>query len=138
MREITSSFPSEIESVEAAARIAAAFLSAGGYSEEFAYAVDLAIRESVANAVKHGNRFDETKLVELRLLDLGGSIEVFIRDHGNGFSPDDVPDPTDPENLLLSSGRGILFMRTFMDSVEWSKADGGGSIVRMIKHVSGI
>lgn len=135
MRELSSSFPSEIASVEAAARIAAAFLAAGGYGEEFAYAVDMAIRESVANAVKHGNRFDETKTVELTLLDLGGGIEVLIRDHGNGFSPEDVPDPTDPENLLMAGGRGILFMRTFMDSVEWSMAEGGGSIVRMRKRV---
>lgn len=135
MREVSSSFPSAIESVEAAARIAAAFLSDGGYSEEFAYAVDLAVRESVANAVKHGNRFDETKPVELTLLDLGGGIEVLIRDHGNGFSPEDVPDPTDPENLLMASGRGILFMRTFMDSVEWSIAEGGGSLVRMRKLI---
>lgn len=134
MREQRNSLPSEIESVEAAAEMAAVFVNAGGYGDEFAYAVDLAVRESVANAVKHGNKFDPEKSVDVIFADVDGGVEILIRDYGSGFSPEDVPDPTDPENLLAASGRGILFMRSFMDVVEWSNADGGGSIVRMVKH----
>jgi serine/threonine-protein kinase RsbW len=126
--------PSQIESVDTAAEMAAEFVRAGGYGDEFVYAIDLAIRESVANAVKHGNKFDENKKVELTLSDVEGGVEVSIRDFGAGFAPEDIPDPTDPENLLKSNGRGILFMRSFMDEVEWSNAADGGSIVRMRKQ----
>ena len=47
-----------------------------------------------------------------------------MRDFGPGFAIDEIPDPTNPENLLKASGRGILFMRSFMDEVEWFNAPG--------------
>jgi len=56
-----------------------------------------------------------------------------VRDYGTGFSVEDIPDPTNPENLLKSNGRGILFMRSFMDEVEWENPSGGGLIVKMLK-----
>ena len=48
--------------------------------------------------------------------------EITVRDHGDGFNVEEIPDPTDPENLLKTNGRGILFMRSFMDKVEWENA----------------
>lgn len=128
-----TSLPSRIESVDTAAEMAADFVRAGGHGDEFAYAIDLAVRESIANAVKHGNKFDENKNVDLTLSESDGNVEILVRDHGAGFSPEDIPDPTDPENLLKASGRGILFMRSFMDVVEWENAEDGGVIVRMRK-----
>jgi serine/threonine-protein kinase RsbW len=59
---------------------------------------------------------------------------VTVRDHGAGFDPSSVDDPTAEQNLLKTSGRGILFMRTFMDTVEWSPHPEGGTIVRMTKR----
>jgi serine/threonine-protein kinase RsbW len=50
------------------------------------------------------------------------------------FNPEEVPDPTAQENLLKASGRGIFFMRTFMDEVKWSIRPGGGTTVRMLKR----
>jgi serine/threonine-protein kinase RsbW len=96
--------------------------------------VDLAIRESVANAVKHGNKFDESKPVEVRLARVPTGFEITVRDFGEGFDIDEIPDPTDPANLLKANGRGILFMKAFMDEVEWFRADGGGMLVRMMKR----
>ncbi len=58
---------------------------------------------------------------------------ITIRDFGDGFAVDDVPDPTNPENLLKSTGRGILFMNNFMDSIEWVNHSEGGTIVKMTK-----
>jgi len=127
------SLPSRIGSVEEAATAAEDFVTAQGLGDELAYAVDMAVREAVANAVKHGNKLDESKTVEITLGDVGESIEVTVRDHGVGFDVDGVPDPTDPEHLLNTNGRGILFMRSFMDEVEWTEAPGGGLIVRMVK-----
>jgi serine/threonine-protein kinase RsbW len=125
--------PSRIESVEEAASKAAEFARDRGLGDEMIFAVDLAARESVANAVKHGNKLDESKNVEIRLDDRDDDLEITVRDHGEGFSVDDIPDPTNPENLLKTNGRGILFMRSFMDLVEWTNAPDGGLIVKMVK-----
>lgn len=131
VKELT--LPSRIESVDEAALKADEFAKEVGLGEDFISAIDLAIRESVANAVKHGNKFDESKKVEIRLTrDIRG-FEITVRDFGPGFDLDEIPDPTNPENLLKASGRGILFMRSFMDEVEWSNHEGGGMIVKMFK-----
>ncbi|HEY0658549.1 MAG TPA: ATP-binding protein [Pyrinomonadaceae bacterium] len=125
--------PSRIESVEKAAQEAAEFAKETGFGDETLFAVDMAVRESVANAVKHGNKLDETKPVEITFSSSNAGIEVTIRDFGAGFEVEEIPDPTNPENLLKASGRGILFMRSFMDEVEWINHDEGGTIVKMMK-----
>jgi serine/threonine-protein kinase RsbW len=130
------SLASRLESVDEAAMLADKFAKSVGLDDEFVYAVDLAIRESVANAVKHGNKFDESKQVKLTFADSGEVFEITVRDFGPGFNVEDVPDPTDPEHLLRANGRGILFMNSFMDSVEWENASDGGLVVKMTKkHV---
>lgn len=131
-REIT--LPSLIESVDEAAQTAEDFAKSRGFSEDLISSVDLAIRESVANAVKHGNKFDETKKVEVKFADVSDGLEITVRDHGAGFAVDDIPDPTNPENLLKSNGRGILFMNSFMDEVNWENHPDGGMIVKMLKR----
>ena len=131
IREIT--LPSRIESVEEAASKAAAFVAESGLGDEVAYAVDMAIRESVANAVKHGNKFDESKNVEIKMEDSKEGFGITVRDFGEGFSVEEIPDPTNPENLLKTNGRGILFMNSFMDEVDWSNDPDGGLIVKMLK-----
>ena len=125
--------PSRIASIEKAADDVSDFARSRGLDDETVYAIDMAVRESVANAVKHGNKLDESKSVEIRSADSADGFEVTVRDFGGGFDLADVPDPTDPEHLLKTDGRGILFMRSFMDEVEWSNAEGGGLMVRMLK-----
>ncbi len=131
-REIT--LPSLIESVDEAAQTAEDFAKSRGFSEDLISSVDLAIRESVANAVKHGNKFDKTKNVEVKFADVSDGLEITVRDHGTGFAVDDIPDPTNPENLLKSNGRGILFMNSFMDEVNWENHPDGGMVVKMLKR----
>ena len=126
--------PSRIESVDEAAIKADEFAKEQGLGDDFVSAIDLAIRESVANAVKHGNKFDEQKNVDVTLARTPDGLEITVRDYGSGFEIDEIPDPTNPENLLKANGRGILFMRSFMDVVEWSNHEGGGMIVRMVKR----
>ena len=110
------------------------FARANGYGDDVLSAVDLAVRESVANAVKHGNKFDESKRVEMTFGHSDNGLEISVRDYGTGFHVEDVPDPTDAENLLKVNGRGILFMRSFMDEVDWENPPGGGMKVRMVKR----
>jgi serine/threonine-protein kinase RsbW len=127
------SLESRIESVEKAAGEAAMFARQSGFSEDALHSIDMAVREAVANAVKHGNKLDETKQVEIAFRDSADGFELVIRDFGTGFAVEEVPDPTNPENLLKADGRGILFMRAFMDKVEWFNHAEGGMIVKMLK-----
>src|SRR5690606_14967406 len=101
--------------------------------------VGVAVRESVINAMKHGNRGDDRKLVtvEFSLVpeDDGTNLVILVKDQGEGFEPEAVADPLAPDNILTSSGRGIFFMRSFMDEVDWYRAPEGGMEVRMVKRL---
>ena len=125
--------PSTLDSVEKAASVAESFGKLAGLSDDALYALDMAVREAVANAIKHGNKQDETKSVEITFSNLPKGLEITVRDFGKGFDVDEVPDPTNPENLLKANGRGVLFMRAFMEEVEWFRHKSGGMIVKMCK-----
>jgi serine/threonine-protein kinase RsbW len=125
---------SQIESIARAAEVAAQVVRRFGFGDEAAFGVDMAVREAVTNAVLHGNRQDASKTVEIKFRGSNQLIEIIVRDRGEGFDLSSVPDPTDPQNLLKASGRGILFMRTFMDEVEYERHPEGGTVVRMTKR----
>jgi serine/threonine-protein kinase RsbW len=112
-----------------------------GLDEDAIHWVGVAVRESVINAIKHGNRQDRDKLVivEFEFVPDGGNhrLEVSVRDQGEGFDPDGVADPLAPENMLKSSGRGIFFMRSFMDDVVLRRIPQGGMEVRLVKRLPG-
>jgi serine/threonine-protein kinase RsbW len=111
-----------------------------GMDDDTVHWIGVAIRESVINAIKHGNREDLDKLVtvEFTFAPVAEPTKLVVRvlDQGEGFDPDDVANPLDPENLLKSSGRGIFFMRSFMDDVVLRRADEGGMEVRMTKKLT--
>lgn len=110
-----------------------------GLDEDAIHWVGVAVRESVINAIKHGNREDVTKrvTVEFALQPEDGASALVVRviDQGEGFEPEGLADPLAPENVLKSSGRGIFFMRSFMDDVSLRRAPEGGMEVRMVKKV---
>ncbi len=128
------SLPSRIDTVAAAAAAVAEFVSRSGLSDDAAFGIDMAIREAVTNAVVHGNNQDEAKLVGITLKSLPDAVEITVHDQGPGFNPNEVPDPTAEENILKTSGRGIFFMRSFMDEVDWFLPPEGGTTVRMLKR----
>jgi serine/threonine-protein kinase RsbW len=111
-----------------------------GLDEEATHWVSVAVRESVINAIKHGNREDLHKHVivefSLRPRAKPEEFEVRVLDEGAGFDPDDVANPLDPENVLKASGRGIFFMRSFMDDVSIARRPEGGMAVRMSKRLT--
>ena len=110
-----------------------------GFDEDSMHWVSVAIRESVINAIKHGNRNDASKLVRVEFLTSvdsdSGSLTISVRDEGEGFEPEEVADPLAPENMLKSSGRGIFLIRNFMDEVRLQRAPEGGMEIRMVKRV---
>ena len=125
--------PSRIEAIAEAAGAVAEAARRLGFSDDVLFGIDLAVREAVTNAVLHGNRSDESVPVEVGVTGTDAGMVVTVRDRGTGFDPTRVADPTAEENILKSSGRGILFMRTFMDEVVWESPEGGGTLVRMTK-----
>jgi serine/threonine-protein kinase RsbW len=126
--------PSRIAAIDEAAKAVAELVTRSGISEEDAFGIDMAVREALANAVIHGNKLDETKLVEINVKSSLESLEVSVHDQGQGFNPETISDPTKEENILKSSGRGIFFMRNFFDEVDWSTSPESGTTVRMIKR----
>jgi len=127
--------PSRLEAINDAVVAVAKIARRVGFNDEALFGIDMAVREAVANAVLHGNEQDETKEVDLTFVTSLQTLEIHVRDCGEGFNPDTVPDPTAPQNILKTTGRGILFMRAFMDEVEYTTHAGGGTIVRMTKRL---
>jgi serine/threonine-protein kinase RsbW len=83
--------------------------------------VALAIREALSNALVHGNRCDPEKTIRISVALYGdGSVFANIKDSGQGFDPNALPNPLAVENLLKKDGRGIFLMRQFMDEVEFN------------------
>jgi len=109
-----------------------------GLDDDSLHWVGVAIRESVINAIKHGNRNDTAKhvFIEFETATKADVPELMIRvrDQGDGFDPETVANPLDPENLLKSSGRGIFLIRNFMDDVQLQRAPEGGMEIRMVKR----
>lgn len=109
------------------------FLENLRYTERDVFGIRLAIEEALVNAIKHGNRMDPNKTVRIACRICQRRVRIEIEDQGEGFQPEDVPDPTADENLERPCGRGIMLMRAFMTSIEYNDA---GNRVVLEKHRS--
>src|SRR5512134_4166143 len=134
-RTVTLDIASRYEMLDVVQTVLVQCCTLVGFDEEAVHYMSVAVRESVVNAIKHGNRQDEAKRVHLQFTLHERALEVQVGDQGAGFDPAAVPDPLAPENLLKAYGRGIFFMRQFMDEVTHSFPPKGGTIVRMLKRV---
>ena len=131
---IELSIDSKLEFLDMVSSVTKSVLAKMGFDEESVGWIELAVHEAVINAIKHGNKHAPDKQVDVKF-DIEEEILVIsVRDHGEGFDPSQLPDPLDPNNLLNPSGRGIFYMRTFMDEVDYSTHPEGGSVVRMTKN----
>ena len=114
--------PSSFEMLDLVEALSDRLSSIAGLDEDATHWVSVAVRESVINAVKHGNRGDRSKhvTVEFSLAPRARPEEFTIEvlDQGKGFDYEDVGDPLAPENLMKSSGRGLFFMRNFDVSIQ--------------------
>jgi len=133
--------PSSFELLDVVQVVSDRLSSAAGFDEDAIHWVSVAVRESVINAIKHGNRGDEGKMVtvvfSLDPPERPAALVVEVQDEGEGFDPDAIANPLEPENVLKSSGRGIFFMRSFMDDVSvTTRRDGKGTVVRMAKNLA--
>ena len=99
----------------------------------------LAVRESVMNAIVHGNQEISTRRVSIEFSLMSEAeprtLVTSVIDEGDGFVLDEVPDPLAPDNLLKPTGRGLLFMRAFNDHVSVAPVPAGGTEVRFLKRL---
>ena len=125
-----------IDSVDLAEDITVRIAESAGFDEEDRHRIGMSVREGVINAVTYGNHQSRDKKVYLTLELNSNQLTIRILDQGEGFTLADVPDPLVEENLLKSSGRGILLMRAFMDEFDVSRGRGGGAELVMVKRRS--
>jgi serine/threonine-protein kinase RsbW len=129
------SLSSRFENIEMAQHLCSQLLEGRDVPEETRHWILMALREALANAIKHGNRQDTTKHVHLEMDIVADTLAISIRDEGSGFDPGAVGDPLSPENRLKTSGRGIFYMKTFMDDVRFERLPGGGMEILLKKKL---
>src|SRR5574342_156066 len=131
--------PSSFELLDLVQIVSDRMSSLAGMEEDAMHWVGVAVRESVINAIKHGNRQDVGKMVHVDFTTTEKpehELTISVRDEGEGFEPEEIADPLAPENMLKSSGRGIFLMRNFMDDVVLRKVPEGGMEVKMVKRLA--
>jgi len=132
---IRMSLSSRFENIEMAQHLCGKLLEGYDLPEEKRHWILMALREALANAIKHGNGQDQAKRVHLDMDVIDDTLQMRIRDEGSGFDPSRVADPLAPENRLKTSGRGIFYMKTFMDEVRFQPVEGGGMEIVLKKHL---
>jgi serine/threonine-protein kinase RsbW len=107
-----------------------------GFDADTAHWIGMSVRESVTNAIQHGNKLDLNKKVDICFATSPDRLSISVRDQGCGFQVDKIPNPLEGDNLLKPSGRGIFYIRTFMDEVEFKSLSQGGTEVHMVKRIA--
>lgn len=97
-----------------------------GWTEKEVFGIHMSLEEAIINAIKHGNKEASDKRVSIQARIGTKEFYICVTDEGEGFDPDDVPDPTLDENLEIGSGRGLMLMKHYMDSVQYN--DVGNSL----------
>jgi serine/threonine-protein kinase RsbW len=128
------SFSSSFDFMDTSHELVEQVLQLAQFAEDDIYWLTIAAREAIANAIKHGNKLNPAKKVYVDLSLVDDKFIMKVRDEGDGFDLDDVPDPRNPENLLKDKGRGIYYIRTFMDEVNYEIIPGEGTTLTMIKN----
>jgi serine/threonine-protein kinase RsbW len=135
MEKTQTTLESTLDSVDKAETLVMEEAGKNGFDDDDQQQIGMAIRECMVNAVVHGNRYNKNKKVHLEIDRSSEALTVIIGDEGAGFDINSLPDPLAPENLLRQSGRGLLLIRAFMDEFDLHPRPGGGTEVRLVKHV---
>ena len=130
---ISETFASIPETVEQVETITDKISRKLKFSEPDRDSIAIAITEAVNNAIYHGNKLDKKKKVRFSIHALPNALQFTIGDEGNGFKPDDIPNPLDPANLLKENGRGIFILKSLMDQVNFDFS-GKGTTITLVKN----
>ena len=104
-----------------------------GVSDERMNGLLLSVTEATTNAIIHGNKCNLDKKVYINVLVEDKNIIIKVRDEGDGFDPSSIPDPTEPQNLLKDSGRGVYLMKVYMDDLKYNATPNGMETVLVLK-----
>jgi len=126
---------STLDSVDSAEEIAVGVAQRAGFDDDNLTRIGMAVRESMVNAVVHGNRYNAHKKVRFSVGHNSQRFTVRISDEGEGFDFESLPDPLAPENIMRTSGRGIFLIRSFMDEFQMRHLDMGGTEVTLVKYL---
>jgi serine/threonine-protein kinase RsbW len=135
MEKTQTTLDSTLDSVDKAEAMVMAEAEKAGFDDDEQHQIGMAIRECMVNAVVHGNRYSKNKQVHLSIERSKDALIIVIGDEGAGFDLSSLPDPLAPENLLRQSGRGIMLIKAFMDEFDLHPRPGGGTEVRLAKHL---
>jgi len=123
MKSIKISIPSLIENIQIIESFIDNAKDSFEINDDLYGNIMISVTECISNAIVHGNQSDSGKLVHLELQMDSGLLRCSIEDEGTGFDFNQLPDPTDPENLEKVGGRGIFLMKHLSDEVKFE--DGG-------------
>ena len=126
---------STLDSVDNAEELAVGLAERAGVDEDDLMKVGMAVRESMVNAVVHGNRYNANKKVRFSVAADAEHFIVRIADEGEGFDFAAVPDPLAAENLMKTSGRGLFLIRSLMDDLQLRQLESGGTELTLIKNL---
>lgn len=135
-REYNLVIASRFENIELVQVVLDDALRQAAANDDQRHWIGLALREALANAIKHGNRLDPARQVEVSATVSPEEVRIRVADQGAGFDPHAVRDPLAPENRFRADGRGIFYMRRLMDSVEFLDEAGRGTVVELVKRLA--
>jgi len=135
VNKVDALLESNLQSVDDAERLVLDVARNAGFPEDELHKISMAVRETVVNAVVHGNRYSAHKKVHLQVSRAVDHLTVTVGDQGNGFDLSSLPDPLAEENLLHQSGRGILLIRAFVDEYRVRRLSPVGTEVKLVKYL---
>jgi serine/threonine-protein kinase RsbW len=134
IKKLDTDLKSVLESADDAESMVLDIARQAGFPEDDLHKIGMAVRESIVNAVVHGNRYNVRKKVRLAVFNSSDRLTVTVADEGEGFDLSALPDPLAEGNLLQQSGRGIFLIRAFVDQFEVRRLAPGGTEVKLVKY----
>ncbi len=125
------SFPSKAENLNLVEKLIDDVCEQNSVNEDYYGNILIAITEAVNNAIHHGNKSNPDKKVNVSYSSTPEKLLFTIQDEGPGFDYENLPDPTDPQNIEKPHGRGVFLMRNLSDEIEFS--DGGSTVIMKFK-----
>jgi serine/threonine-protein kinase RsbW len=135
-RDLVLELPTDIQSIEGAVEfVMSRCVSCSAHATRLNLNFRVGLTEALSNAMLYGNAHDPSKNVVVELVMGEGRLQATVRDHGSGFDPASVPDPTRPENITRPCGRGLFLMRELLDEVSYN--DRGNEVTLVLRLESG-
>ena len=133
-KQYSIKLPSDRKSVEKAVKLAEKVARKMKLISQEQDNLAIAVSEAVTNAVVHGNKLNSEKEAVMDIITKDNEIIVKVKDQGNGFKPDKLPDPLAPENIAKECGRGVFILKNFMDCVDYNFTKEGTEIIISKKY----